>query len=334
MKTYIKFYNRSLPLYAVQYWYRGGCFEIKKLIGTPYAPLFYYKEGKATSIYYEKDEPAKASKKIIDYFIQNPGELKKGIKQYKKFHSDSLLAVRQKNSAALFAIAVKMWPMLNSMMPLGEIESVNPIIQKLKDTALQARVETDRLIYSIGNGLWDSISPLVPEEAKSFLTIEEIISKKYPPLDEIGRREQGYIYTEDTLIVGVDIPDFIKKHNFKLEKEKLIDNIHEFSGKVAYTGKVIGKVRIVLEFRDMFKFQEGEVLVSSMTVPDFLPVMKKAVAFITDEGGITCHAAIIAREMKKPCIIGTKIATQILKDGDMVEVDANTGKIRILEKKK
>jgi len=224
--------------------------------------------------------------------------------------------------------------MLNSMMLLGEIESVNPIIQKLKDTALQARAETDQLIYSVGNGLWDSISPLVPEEAKSFLTIEEIISKKYPLLDELGRREQGYIYTEDTLIVGVDIPDFIKKHNFKLEKEKPIDNINEFSGKVAYAGKVIGKVRIVLEFRDMFKFQEGEVLVSSMTVPDFLPVMKKAVAFITDEGGITCHAAIIAREMKKPCIIGTKIATQILKDGDMVEVDANTGKIRILEKKK
>ena len=69
-----------------------------------------------------------------------------------------------------------------------------------------------------------------------------------------------------------------------------------------------------------------------MTTPDFVPAMKKASAFITDEGGITCHAVIIAREMKKPCIIGTKIATQILKDGDLVEVDADNGVVRILER--
>ena len=71
-------------------------------------------------------------------------------------------------------------------------------------------------------------------------------------------------------------------------------------------------------------------MVSSMTVPDFLPAMKRASAFVTDEGGITCHAAIIAREMKKPCIIGTKIATQVLKNGTEVEVDANNGVVKIL----
>ena len=59
--------------------------------------------------------------------------------------------------------------------------------------------------------------------------------------------------------------------------------------------------------------------------------MKIALAFVTDEGGITCHAAIIAREMKKPCIIGTKFATQVLKDGDLVEVDADAGVVRIIE---
>src|SRR5262249_5172275 len=58
----------------------------------------------------------------------------------------------------------------------------------------------------------------------------------------------------------------------------------------------------------------------------------KAEAFVTDEGGVTCHAAIVARELKKPCIIGTKIATQVLKDGDTVDVDANRGSITILNK--
>ncbi|MFH1632178.1 MAG: PEP-utilizing enzyme [bacterium] len=330
MKTYIKFYNRSLPIYAVQYWFRGESFETKMLLGASGAPLFYYEDKKATSVYYEKTELANASKKLTDYYIQNPDELENGIRQYKKLHQDSLVAIQQKNPASLFAIAVKMWPTLNSIMFLGELESAHPTILKLKDNAIQARAETDRFIYNIGNGIWDSIDPSVPEEVRSFLTIEEIVSKKYPTPDEIGRREKNYIYTQDALIAGISLSDFAKKQNFIFQAEQPSEDIREFSGEVACAGKVTGKVRKVLEFRDMFKFHEGEVLVSPMTVPDFLPVMKKAIAFITDEGGITCHAAIIAREMNKPCIIGTKIATQVLKDGDSVEVDANTGKIRIL----
>ena len=69
----------------------------------------------------------------------------------------------------------------------------------------------------------------------------------------------------------------------------------------------------------MGEILDGEILVSTMTVPDFLPAMKKAAAFVTDEGGITCHAAIVAREMKKPCVIGTKFATEVLRNGDLIE---------------
>ena len=76
----------------------------------------------------------------------------------------------------------------------------------------------------------------------------------------------------------------------------------------------------------------GDIMVSPMTTPDFVPAMEKAAAFITDEGGIMCHAAIIAREMKKPCIIGTKIATDVLRDGDVVEVDAYSGIVRVITK--
>ena len=71
-----------------------------------------------------------------------------------------------------------------------------------------------------------------------------------------------------------------------------------------------------------------------MTTPDFVPLIRKASAIITNEGGITCHAAIVACELKKPCIVGTKIATKILRDGDLVEVDANNGVVRILERAK
>ena len=105
----------------------------------------------------------------------------------------------------------------------------------------------------------------------------------------------------------------------------------QIKGNVACPGKVTGKVRIIRLIKEANNFQNGEVLVTSMTDPRYLPAMKKAAAFVTDEGGITCHAAIVSREMSKPCIIGTKIATQVLKDGDRVEVDADNGIVKIIK---
>ena len=69
-----------------------------------------------------------------------------------------------------------------------------------------------------------------------------------------------------------------------------------------------------------------------MTRPDYIVAMKKAGAIVTNEGGITCHAAIVSRELGIPCVIGTKHATKILKNGDFIEVDADNGIIRILER--
>ncbi|HPN15033.1 MAG TPA: PEP-utilizing enzyme [bacterium] len=101
----------------------------------------------------------------------------------------------------------------------------------------------------------------------------------------------------------------------------------EIRGSSASLGKAIGPVRVILNQADFDKFMPGDVLVASMTRPEYVPIMKKAAAVITDEGGLTCHAAIVSRELGVPCIIGTQVATKILKDGDMVEVDANHSRI-------
>ncbi len=95
-------------------------------------------------------------------------------------------------------------------------------------------------------------------------------------------------------------------------------------------GSARGRVIIVRTVHNLGRVTHGSVLVAVTTNPDYVPAMRKAAAFITDEGGITSHAAIVARELKKPCIVGTKIATQMLKDGDMVEVDATRGVVKKL----
>ena len=115
-------------------------------------------------------------------------------------------------------------------------------------------------------------------------------------------------------------------------KEK-IEDINQFSGIIANRGHAIGKATIVRDPKKKAQlFEEGDILVAPMTSPDYVFLMKKSSAVVTDAGGLTSHAAIISRELKKPCIIGTKIATQVLKDGDLVEVNANKGTIKILKR--
>ena len=101
------------------------------------------------------------------------------------------------------------------------------------------------------------------------------------------------------------------------------------SGFIACPGKVVGRAVVVLDPSQAPPMKVGDILVTMMTRPEFLPLMHIASAFVTDEGGITSHAAIVAREMKKPCIIGTKIATKLIKTGQIIEVDAEKGIVRI-----
>jgi len=106
------------------------------------------------------------------------------------------------------------------------------------------------------------------------------------------------------------------------------DTVQDIRGLSASTGRAIGKVKVVGSAKEIDKVKSGDILVAVMTRPDYIAGMKKAAAIVTNEGGITCHAAIVSRELGIPCIIGTKIATHVFKDGDMVEVNANHGWVR------
>jgi len=147
---------------------------------------------------------------------------------------------------------------------------------------------------------------------------------------KVRKRLERYMFViENSNITILDSDVDIKKI---VDKIKINDGIKEIKGQVAYKSpSVKGIVRIILSNKELDKIKKGDILVATMTKPDYLTAMKKARAFITDEGGITCHVAIIARELKKPCITGTKIATRVLKDGDLVEVDANRGIVKIIK---
>ena len=104
----------------------------------------------------------------------------------------------------------------------------------------------------------------------------------------------------------------------------------ELKGTVASKGRANGVVAIVRGVKDLRKVGRGDILVAVATHPDYVPTMRKAAAVVTDEGGITSHAAIVSREFGIPCIVGTKNATSVLKNGDKIEVNAINGTIKLL----
>ena len=173
----------------------------------------------------------------------------------------------------------------------------------------------------------------IPKEQLEYLNFDEVeplLAGKISAETFRQRYEQNIMLTIDregyTIATGTEA---------KRIKDKLEESIHtvaggQIRGKTANWGKVQGRVKIIIDRKDFETFKEGDILVAGMTRPEHVPLMKKAAAIVTNEGGITCHAAIVSRELGKPCIIGTKVATEVLKNGDLVEVNANHGVVRKL----
>ncbi len=149
-------------------------------------------------------------------------------------------------------------------------------------------------------------------------------------LEERYRRSVVFIHNGKLkLMTGKEAIRFLEERGIREEKALVVN---EIKGQIANRGKVRGKVKIIPGTADFHKFKKGEILVTYMTTPEFVPILKKAAAIVTNEGGITCHAAIVSRELGIPCIIGTKTATRDLHDNDFVEVDANSGIVKVIKK--
>lgn len=150
-------------------------------------------------------------------------------------------------------------------------------------------------------------------------------------VEVIDQRQRYYLL----ILKNKKISLYIGKRAKELERSLLKHlqfNIKSTSlrGIPAYPGKVQGRVRVVNTVSDMRQMRRGEILVSTMTTPRLMSAATKARAIVTNEGGIICHAAVISREFKIPCVVGTKFATKILHNGDLIEVNATKGIIKYL----
>ena len=198
--------------------------------------------------------------------------------------------------------------MYNAMVNYYVNEFVLREVAKRLNTSLEnARYFDNDLIHAWANGDKNIVQRL--HERTKFLVVTETGHENHYYEGEAGKK----ILKELGIDLGLQVGD-----------------AKEVRGQPAMKGCVKGRARIVLIASMHKDFKEGDILIAGMTTPDFVSLMKKAAAIVTDEGGVTCHAAIVSRELGKPCIIGTKNATRVFKDGDLIEVDADKGIVRKL----
>lgn len=201
-----------------------------------------------------------------------------------------------------------------------------------------SRHESEGVVKETGSYLRRWLEPLLekkgyPRQYVRLLTLAEVQifvqESTLPAVSELDIRAKGFVHYQGTLIPTTDFNAFLCGQGLFVSEEKPSESI--FRGTVASPGPVLrGRVQIIMNSYDADAFNAGSILVTPMTSPEYLPAMKTAKAIVTDEGGLTCHAAIVSRELGVPCVIGTKSATAVLKDGDEIELNATTGTIRKL----
>lgn len=168
---------------------------------------------------------------------------------------------------------------------------------------------------------------MLPEEIKKALLNNKINT------DVINERMKLVICGQKNKVFCLTAASTRKFLENNIQKEEVVKHISKITGTAAFKGKAQGVVKLINSPDEMIKMENKNILVSGATSPNLMPAIRKASAIITDEGGLTCHAAIVSRELGIPCIIGTKIATRVLADGDLVEVNAEKGIVKILKKK-
>ncbi len=350
MRQFQKFFTREIPLIVMEYWHRGEYKKLHKILkgATHFNPLFIRNKNGFTDVYYDMNNPDTALKPLFDYFKNNPNEFDRISQEFEvkqKKISDLLNNFEIKSFSELFNNIAEAWGYLPIWVQFGSADKNNTAVDFIGKSYV-LRDKFQEVEYNTGETLLSAIKNKYPKlkQYADVISAQEVIDNAIPDLIELKNRKDSLIYFEGQILTQISKKEFAKKYQINfvedlatigesdLPNEKISDvNIKLIKGKVAYPGFIKGYVRRLMGHDQINLLQEGEILVSPMTIPDFLPAMKKAAAFVTDEGGMLCHAAIVARELKKPCIVGTKFATQVLKNGDLVEVDANKGVITILQ---
>lgn len=329
MNTIPKIYTREFPLLLCELWgegcesffdyrfhaYPGNIFVLHKGLVDTYRSQAFVDE--AVSLFRRK---ADEDPQFIEHFYKEKLEAYAVLTTYwAQPH------LSQSDLLKMCSLVVAFWDAVFYTRYIPELPDI--FTEEERETILDLRKRTEQTAHYTTDCINNSVQYLFPQVNKlsAYVSRENIENNQADPVLLQELYEAEVIMVGQTLTTQVELQHLMKKFEFTLEGFGGTTVAREVGGMIAYRGIARGRVHIVRRREQIPEVQDGEVVVAPMAMPYYLPALKKSVAFVTDEGGITSHAAILARELHKPCIIGTKIATTLFQDGDMVEVNGDTG---------
>ncbi len=331
MKRYKKCHSREGWLIGTQAWNEGDTQELKKWVGCCYNKHYFVNNNGIVDLYYEIKNGEEFWDALAEK-LKEPGFLDsliadfiKNVSYGRSFFNKEL----EKNDIMkLYDIKVKCWPAITIFDQI----SITPDIlsdDKFINFLLEIRKNYGEFSYEFADFILKSIPKIYPEinGFEDVILIQEFETGVFPLRQELEKRKKYYSLYSHYLETDILFEELSKEHELEIVEE-ILEEVNEVRGDIAMRGKARGVVKLIFKTEDCNKVKIGDILVSPMTTPDHIIAMDKASAFVTDEGGITCHAAIVAREFQKPCIVGTHNATKVFKDGDLVFVDADEGVVR------
>ena len=355
-----KFLTRDAPLMAIEHWWHKGCseafpaffgFQFPKIIITKTNSAFTsYWDAKALGTYIQGFD--RWFKRHPDRFDQIHKRLADGLQSFrsaKKIGRDAPLSQLKKTLNEITHHFLRGLPAVDAVHVLPSLHEELKAKNKspFTDTHIRKlvswREKEGNFFFNAGIDAFYHLLYAIAEKKNwqkdlikyvRLTELEKALSNtgKLPSQVLKKRRDTAFALIDGKIVFEPDIENSLLRIGYEIASES-IAGIKKLTGTSAMSGKAKGICRVIFDRSQLDRIAEGEILVAPMTSPWYIPAMKRAAAIVTDEGGVTSHAAIISREMKKPCVIGTKHATSVIRDGDMAEVDATAGEVRLLSTK-
>ncbi len=324
--------KRDLSLFSLLAWESGYRTYLQKSLGWSY-PIFFHYDGTRVNFYHRLDDFQHFKATITPKLIEDT----RLFNQLNRDFQTAITRLRSLQAHLTCENLPEVFSLIGKAMAFY-IFIVSDSFVAARPEAWESRHLSEGILYELdtqGEELMAEALAVAGQDRTlaHFLTLDEFLSLDNLHERSVAARKKGYIVANQEIITGMSFRQFCAKNDLDNPEDTIPEQSQagqELKGAIAYKGLARGKVVIIRNRHDINKVEEGDILVAVMTTMTYLEAIKKAAALVTDEGGVTCHAAIIAREMKKPCIIGTKIATQVLCNGDLVEVDATAGSVRRL----
>lgn len=321
-----------------------GYLEIKQVFGDGYRIAGGIKRNGVFDIHRAESEHATTLDVFVETFLNDTGRFRQ-IAQETLASVDKIRALIRLESLGkdqvqeLVKLYIEAWPgiIATYYLPTALQEKQIDLDAEQKEDLVfsnDIRLKTEAYYDQVDEYIFRLIKrqrPDISDNLAKLVSLEEIQEERFPEATVLRQREMSGVINGQ-IISQQDIEEKIISLGYEMEKKTIDRSVVELKGQTAFKGRATGPIKVIFSKKDIHKVREGDVLVAPMTNPDYLPAMKLAAAFVTDEGGVLCHAAIVARELQKPCVIGTKIVTDVLKDGDIVEVDADVATVRVVSK--